>query len=232
MSAYGLWSLVLINSAIFILFAFSFTRPRINSDWRSFGVFSAFIVSMFTEMYGFPLPIYLLSGWLGERFPLLDLFSHSSGHLWHTLFGMKGDPHLDPFHILSKLLIFGGFIFLAAAWEKLYRAQREHTRATTGAYACVRHPQYGAFIVIMFGFLLQWPTLLTLLMFPVLVWMYVRLPLGDNLRMAAFGSMQEGDPVCGMDFPASTGYSRMYQGQEYRFCSRDCLDKFDAGPAR
>lgn len=40
------------------------------------------------------------------------------------------------------------------------------------------------------------------------------------------------DPVCGMQFPASTGHSRMYQGQEYRFCSRDCLDKFDAQPAR
>src|SRR5262249_55777086 len=105
----------------------------------------------------------------------LDPFSHDAGHLWHTLFGMKGNPHLDPFHILSSVLIFGGFVFLAAAWERLYRAQRQHTLATTGPYAYVRHPQYVAFIVIMFGFLLQWPTLLTLVMFPILVWMYVRL---------------------------------------------------------
>ncbi|HKZ77488.1 MAG TPA: isoprenylcysteine carboxylmethyltransferase family protein [Pyrinomonadaceae bacterium] len=175
MSAYGLWSLVLINSAIFIIFAFSFARPRTSRDWRSFGAFAAFIVALFTEMYGFPLTIYLLSGWLGNRYPVLNPFSHDAGHLWHSLFGMKGNPHLDPFHILSNLLIFGGFILLAAAWERLYRAQREHTLATTGAYAYVRHPQYAAFIVIMFGFLLQWPTLLTLVMFPVLVWMYVRL---------------------------------------------------------
>ena len=39
----------------------------------------------------------------------------------------------------------------------------------------MRHPQYVAFIVIMFGFLLQWPTLVTLVMFPILVMVYARL---------------------------------------------------------
>lgn len=173
--AYGLWMLVILNSAIFIIFAFSFTKPKTSRDWRSFGAFSAFIVALFTEMYGFPLTLYLLSGWLGSRYPQLNIFSHDAGHLWHTLLGMKGDPHFDVFHILSNLLIFGGFILLAAAWDVLYRTQRENRLATTGAYAYVRHPQYLAFILIMFGFLLQWATVLTLLMFPVLVWMYVRL---------------------------------------------------------
>jgi protein-S-isoprenylcysteine O-methyltransferase Ste14 len=173
--AYGLWVLVILNSAIFIIFAFSFTKPKTSRDWRSFGAFSAFIVALFTEMYGFPLTLYLLSGWLGSRFPQLDIFSHNAGHLWHTLLGLKGNPHFDVFHILSNVLIFGGFILLASAWEKLYRAQRENKLTTTGVYAYLRHPQYVAFILIMFGFLLQWATILTLLMFPVLVWMYVRL---------------------------------------------------------
>jgi protein-S-isoprenylcysteine O-methyltransferase Ste14 len=173
--AYGLWILVLINSAVFIIFAFSFTKPKTKRDWRSFGAFSAFIVALFAEMYGFPLTLYLLSGWLGSRFPQLDIFSHDNGHLWHTLLGMKGNPHFDIFHILSNILIFAGFILLASAWDVLYRAQRENRLATTGAYAYVRHPQYVAFILIMFGFLLQWATILTLLMFPVLVWMYVKL---------------------------------------------------------
>ncbi|HLC40510.1 MAG TPA: isoprenylcysteine carboxylmethyltransferase family protein [Methylomirabilota bacterium] len=173
--AYGLWALVLINSAVFIIFAFSFTRPRTSRDWRSFGAFAAFLVALFTEMYGFPLTIYLLSGWLARRFPELDLLSHNTGHLWETLLGWKGDPHLNPLHLLSNLLIAAGFILLAGAWDVLYKAQRTKRLATTGPYAYVRHPQYVGFILIMFGFLLQWPTVLTLVMFPILVVIYVRL---------------------------------------------------------
>ena len=173
--AYGLWTLVFLNSLVFILFAFSFTKPRNARDWRGLGAFSAFIVALFTEMYGFPLTVYLLSGWIGARFPGLDPFSHESGHLWHTLLGLQGDPHFDLLHILSTVFIVGGFWLLASAWRVLHAAQRSGTVATTGAYAYVRHPQYDAFIVIMLGFLLQWPTLPTLLMFPVLVYVYMRL---------------------------------------------------------
>ncbi len=173
--AYGLWSLVIINSLVFIIFAFSFTKPQTRRDWRSFSAFSAFIVALFAEMYGFPLTIYLLSGWLQSRYPGVDFLSHDAGHLWHTLLGLKGNPHTDPLHMLSFAFIGGGFLLLSAAWKVLYHAQRRHQLATTGAYAQMRHPQYVAFVLIMFGFLLQWPTVLTLLMFPVLVWMYVRL---------------------------------------------------------
>jgi protein-S-isoprenylcysteine O-methyltransferase Ste14 len=174
-SDYGLWSLVAINSLMFIVFAFSFTRPKSPRDWRSFGAFSAFLVALFTEMYGFPLTIYLFSGWLASRFPGIDWFAHDSGHLLEMMFGWGGNPHIGPFHLLSSVFVFGGFILLALAWRVLYRAQREHTVAMTGPYALVRHPQYVAFISIMFGFLLQWPTLLTLIMFPILVFMYRRL---------------------------------------------------------
>lgn len=174
--AYGLWMLVIINSLVFILFTFSFTKPRTARDWRSLGAFSAFLVALFTEMYGFPLTIYLFSGWLTKHYQGIDLFSHEAGHLWHTLFGLKVSPHyLDPLHILSMVFIVSGFWLLASAWRVLYPAQRNGTIATTGAYAHVRHPQYVAFILIMLGFLLQWPTLPTLVMFPILTYMYVRL---------------------------------------------------------
>lgn len=175
LSGYGLWPLVVINSLVFIIFAFSFVRPQSGADWRSFGAFSAFLVALFTEMYGFPLTIYLLSGWLQTRFPDVDFLSHDAGHLLEVMFGWKVNPHFGPFHIASNLLIGAGFWLLASAWNVLYRAQRARSLATSGPYARVRHPQYVAFVAILAGFLLQWPTLLTLAMFPVLVVMYVKL---------------------------------------------------------
>ena len=187
-SAYGLWSLVVLNSAIFLFFAFSFTRPNTPRDWRAFGGFAAFIVALFTEMYGVPLTIYLLAGWLGNRYPGIDLLSHNTGHLWDTLVGWKGDPHLSPIHIASNLLTVGGFLLVGNAWGVLYQAQRAHRLATTGLYARIRHPQYLGFIIIMFSFLLQWPTVLTLVMFPILIIMYVRLARREEREaIAQFG---------------------------------------------
>lgn len=173
--AYGLWSLVVINSAVFIFFAFTFIKPKTRLDWRSLGAFSAFIVALFVEMYGFPLTIYFLSGWLQSRFPQTDVFAHGSGHLWYTLFGFKGDPHLNPIHLLSNVLVFAGFYLTYRAWIVLHAAQQEGELATTGPYSLIRHPQYAGFILVMLGFLLMWPTILTLMMFPVLVMVYIRL---------------------------------------------------------
>lgn len=175
---YGLWVLVVINSAVFILFALSFFHPASRRDWKAMGAFSAFIVALFTEMYGFPLTIYLLSGWLGSRFGI-DL-THNRGHLWSDLVGWQGDPHLSPFHLASYLLIGGGFWLIWSAWQVLLRAAREHELATTGPYARIRHPQYAGFLLILVGFLLQWPTIVTLTMFPVLVWVYRRLAIAEE----------------------------------------------------
>jgi len=186
--AYGLWSLVIINSLVFIIFAFSFAKPQSGRDWRSFGAFSAFIVALFTEMYGFPLTIYLLSGWLSSKFPGIDFLAHDSGHLLEVMFGWRSNPHFGPFHLLSAIFIGGGFILLASAWNVLYQAQREHRLALTGPYAYVRHPQYVGFILIMLGFLLQWPTLVTVIMFPILVYMYARLARREEQEvLAEFG---------------------------------------------
>ena len=112
--AYGLWFQALVNARILILFAFSFFKPKTAQDWRSLGAFSAFIVALFVEMYGFPLTLYLLAGWIGSRFPELDPLSHDAGHLWPALFGWSMDPHWSPFHILSYVLIGGGFFLIAS----------------------------------------------------------------------------------------------------------------------
>ena len=183
--AYGLWSLVIINSLVFIVFAFSFAKPQSQRDWRSFGAFSAFLVALFTEMYGFPLTIYLLSGWLSSRLPGVDFLSHDAGHLLEVMFGWRTNPHLGPFHFLSFIFIGGGFWLLALSWKVLYDAQRAHRLAITGPYARVRHPQYTGFVLIMLGFLVQWPTLVTLVMFPILVFMYALLARREEAEMIA-----------------------------------------------
>ena len=181
--AYGLWALVVFNSAIFLMFAFSFFKPQTARDWRTFGAFAAFIIALFVEMYGFPLSIYLMSGWLQTKYPNLDLMSHNSGHLWSTLLGEKGDPHFGALHIASYVFLGFGFYLLSSAWNVLYHAQQRNALATAGLYARVRHPQYVAFVLILLGFLLQWPTLLTLVMFPVLLVMYGRLAVTEEAEM-------------------------------------------------
>ncbi|MBI3745754.1 MAG: isoprenylcysteine carboxylmethyltransferase family protein [Chloroflexi bacterium] len=187
----GLWILVAINSVIFIAFAASFFHPRTRRDWRVMGAYSAFIVALFTEMYGFPLTIYVLSGWLGDRVPGL-VPTHAGGHLLNDLIGWQGDPHLSPFHLASYLVMGAGFVVLARAWPVLWKAQRVHQVATTGPYRSVRHPQYVGFLLIMAGFLLQWPTLLTLLMFPILALAYTRLAISEEGEVRAeFGDAYE-----------------------------------------
>ncbi|MBS8226060.1 methyltransferase family protein [Vannielia litorea] len=173
--SYGLWLFAFINSAVFILFAFSFFKPQTSRDWRSFGAFSAFIVALFAEMYGFPLTIFFLSGWLQSNWPGVDWFAHDSGHLPEMILGWRSNPHFGVFHLFSFALIGGGFWLISVAWHHLWTAQRQGRLALTGPYTRIRHPQYAGFVLIMAGFLLQWPTLLTLAMFPVLVWMYARL---------------------------------------------------------
>ncbi|MFY9329970.1 MAG: isoprenylcysteine carboxylmethyltransferase family protein, partial [Georgfuchsia sp.] len=107
-------------------------------------------------------------------------------------FGWKSNPHFGPFHMLSMLFIIGGFWLLSASWRVLYAAQRDHRLALDGPYARIRHPQYAGFVLIMFGFLLQWITLITLLMFPILVFMYARLAKYEEREVAAeFGETYE-----------------------------------------
>jgi protein-S-isoprenylcysteine O-methyltransferase Ste14 len=176
---YGLWFLVLINSLVFIIFAASFFHPQSKRDWRALGGFSAFVIALFTEMYGYPLTVYLLTGPLAGLVPGVDL-SHDSGHLWADLIGWKGDPHFSPFHLASYAFIIGGFWLISAGWRVLFASLRTQTLATTGPYARLRHPQYAGFVLIMIGFLLQWPTLATLIMFPILVVIYRRLALREE----------------------------------------------------
>ncbi|TAK35972.1 MAG: isoprenylcysteine carboxylmethyltransferase family protein [Chloroflexota bacterium] len=167
---YGLWPLVVLNVALFGIFAASFLRPMEKREWRSLGVLSAFVVALFTEMYGFPLTIYLIAALLG-RLPAGQPFSHESGTLWAGL--LLGPEWGAVFMLIGGLLMGGGLWLVASAWRLIHAA---HGRfVTKGPYARIRHPQYSGLLLGIAGALVQWPTLITLVMAPVLVTMYWRL---------------------------------------------------------
>jgi protein-S-isoprenylcysteine O-methyltransferase Ste14 len=169
---YGFWSLVVVNAAIFVLLALSFLTPVRKREWRSFGVFTAFIVALFTEMYGFPLTIYILTAVLGSRYPALNPFSHASGHLWIALLG-GGAWMSVAIHVVSNGLMGAGILLMAAGWRKIHQAQG--ALVTDGVYAWVRHPQYAGLFLITIGMLVQWPTIVTAATWPVLLVVYCRL---------------------------------------------------------
>ena len=178
--AYNLWPLVIINSAVFIIFAFSFTKPKSPRDWRSFGMFSAFIIALFTEMYGFPLTIYLLSSWMGKSYPVLNPFSHSHGHLWLVFLGLADSPTaMTVLHIISNGMIFYGLYIMHNGWILIHSASGRRL-VTEGVYSHVRHPQYSALFLITLGFLIQWPSFSTLIMWPILIFAYYRLALREE----------------------------------------------------
>ncbi|MBI4848282.1 MAG: isoprenylcysteine carboxylmethyltransferase family protein [Nitrospirae bacterium] len=175
--AYGFWGLVVVNVALFVFFILSFLTPIKKREWRSMGVTIAFFVALFTEMYGFPLTIYIFTGILGSKYPALNPFSHASGHLWLTFFG-GGAAMMNVIHILSNGLVIIGFAIMWKGWKLIHSAKGE--LVVTGPYAYVRHPQYSGLFIIMTGMLIQWPTIITALMFPVLIFVYYRLSMREE----------------------------------------------------
>ena len=177
---YGLWFMVIVNAALLLVFLLSFLRPAQRREWGGFGVVAAFLVALFTEMYGFPLTIYLLAAALG-RDPFPDPFAHESGNLIASLLGIEQWSWL--FMLAGGVLIMIGVLIVAAGWRRVYAAQRNESLATDGAYEIVRHPQYSGLLVMIAGALVQWPTLVTVVMAPVLAFTYVRLAAREEAAM-------------------------------------------------
>lgn len=178
--AYGMWVVVAFNIGLFLFFFLSFLPPKGNLEWRNMGLVSAFLVALFSEMYGFPLTIYLLTGWLGDAYPVLQPFSHKFGHLWVVVFG---GSNLAWFVVMagSLLLMLAGYVLLSKGWRQVHGGQGG--LVTDGVYAYARHPQYTGLFLVIIGFLVQWPTLLTVLMAPVLLYAYTRLAKSEEQMM-------------------------------------------------
>ena len=178
--AYGVWPAAVISAGIFIFFALSYLKPKKRREWRSMGAFSAFTVALFTEMYGFPLTIYVLTSILGSRYPVIDPFSHINGHLWVALSG--GSMYVwGLVMLLSWAAMLGGLIIMGKTWKQIHGAKGE--LVTSRLYSRVRHPQYFALFLISVGMLIQWPTIITAAMWPILMFMYYRLARREEKEM-------------------------------------------------
>jgi len=184
--AYGMWVVVAFNVGIFLFFTLSFLKPRGSQEWRSMGVVTAFFVALFAEMYGFPLTIYLLTGWLGDAYPALEPFSHKLGHLWVVVLGGSTLAWVVVM-ALSLALMLMGYTLLSKGWTQIHAARGG--LVTDGIYAHARHPQYTGLFLVIIGFLVQWPTILTVIMAPVLLLSYVHLARVEERRAEAeFGA--------------------------------------------
>lgn|SRR3989338_3591614 len=178
--AYGMWTVVVFNVILFLFFVLSFMKPKSSMEWRSLGAFAAFIVALFTEMYGFPLTIYFLSSWFGKFYPVLNPFSHSHGHLWLVLLGLAdSQTAMTVLHVVTNVMIFYGLYVMQNGWVLIHAAKGKHL-VTEGVYAHVRHPQYSGLFLITLGFLIQWPSILTIAMWPILMWMYYGLAMKEE----------------------------------------------------
>lgn len=174
----GFWELTVLMVVLASWLLYRYVAPRGWTEWSRAGLVQAFIIALYAEMYGFPLTIYVLTGFLGVDIPWL----HASGHLLATLLGW-GVLGQTVEMAIGYAFLFLGVSLLIEGWREVYRASREGRLATDSLYGVVRHPQYTGIFVALFGELIHWPTIPTLVLFPVIVWVYVRLARKEEARM-------------------------------------------------
>lgn len=177
---YGYWTIVITTTLIMVFIIFSVFKPKSKTDWKSLGALSAFFLALFTEMYGFPFTIYLISTWLGKRYPVIAPFAHNNGHLLKVFFG--NNMALSLFvHPGTDILLIIAVGIIAKGWKKIHSAQGELVE--DGIYKYIRHPQYTGFFLIIAAFLIQWPTITTLIMTPALIVLYNTLARKEEKKM-------------------------------------------------
>ena len=176
----SLIQVALANIGLFLFFAVGFFKLRRSRRWRSLGRWRAFVAMLYTDMYGMPLTVYLLSGWLQPRLPGVDWLSHAADRMLLAWLGWQPAHHFGLLQMLSIPAVAAGVATVVLGWRRYYRSLHENLPATDGIYSQVRHPVYCGLILIMFAVLLQCPTLATMVMFVALTGMYGRLARDDE----------------------------------------------------
>ncbi len=178
---YGHWEITLISVAFFAGFALmSGIRFKVPRERRPNGMFLAFLVALYAEMYGFPLTIYVLSWAFGYQNPL----DHQAGHLLYPYISHEGMGIIG--HGITDLMILGGLLLVSSGWRRIHSAG--DALVTEGIYSRMRHPQYTGILLMTLGMLLQWPTLLTLGTWPILLFSYYKLArTEERLMESQFG---------------------------------------------
>jgi protein-S-isoprenylcysteine O-methyltransferase Ste14 len=174
-AATGQWHLVSMSIIISLLFLIPLSFRR-RANWKEYGLVSAFFVSLFIEMYGIPLTTLLAAG----------LFQTPGIKVPNPVFEftLLGVPLVMSMAMLygTILMVMGAF-FVLLGWITLYR--NKNKLVTTGIYSLSRHPQYLGFILIVLGWFIGWPTILTAVFTPILVYRYVKVSQDEE---KSFGS--------------------------------------------
>ncbi|MCJ7428838.1 MAG: DUF1295 domain-containing protein [Candidatus Nanohaloarchaeota archaeon QJJ-5] len=174
----GRWDLVALNIGIFLLFAAPLLiglKGQVNWQTSSLGIYAAFMVSMFVEMYGVPLSIYLSAA-------ALTTTTGSHPHDVILSFDLLGQSFaMTPWKVIGLGITVLGCLIVAIGWYTLYRS--DESFVTDGIYQYSRHPQYLGLIMIVAGWFIHWPSLLTLAMLPVLVYVYYRLSVSEEQHL-------------------------------------------------
>ncbi len=160
------WHIVLLSILLFIAFIIPLSYRR-KANWLEYGLVSAFFVSLFIEMYGIPLTILLASKYFAATPTNLP------GYLIEFRFLGVGFG-MDLAMSYAALLMVTGASLVITGWITLYRNTKNKGLVTHGIYHYSRHPQYLGFIFIILGWFIGWPTLLTLVFTPILIFKYIR----------------------------------------------------------
>jgi protein-S-isoprenylcysteine O-methyltransferase Ste14 len=160
------WHLVLFFILFFGLFAIPLSYRK-RAKWVDYSLVGAFFVSLFVEMYGIPLTLLFASKYLFK--PGVELPENV------VEFGFIGvGLGMDHAMLYGAVLMLLGLALIARGWWSLYRQARNASFASQGLYAWSRNPQYAGFILVVVGWFFGWPTILTLVLSPILIWKYLR----------------------------------------------------------